>query len=75
MKPLRAFKRQWTNGGWRVRMAVVLMVFCLINWPLSLFTYAKQEQPVILSLSWAALAYGALGAMFAAETKEGQDSD
>lgn len=32
-----------------------LLVTVAVNWPLSLFTYASSEPPIVLSLSWAAL--------------------
>ena len=33
----------------------MLLVACLLLWPISCRTFAKDEQPVILSLSWFAI--------------------
>ena len=40
---------------WRRRAAAVLVVVSLIGWPLSAFTWAKDEPQFILGLSWLAI--------------------
>lgn len=39
----------------QIRLSTWLLVIALINWPLSHFTYASNEPPLVLSLSWAAI--------------------
>jgi len=39
----------------RLIAAWVLLVVCLIAWPVSCQTFAKEEPPAILSLSWIAI--------------------
>lgn len=57
-------KRKQPNG--EIIIAWCLFVGSLVGWPISALTIAKEEPPVILGLSWAALAYSALAALFAA---------
>lgn len=47
-------------------IAWVLLIGSLIGWPVTQLTIAQDEPPVILGLSWAALAYAAMAALFAA---------
>lgn len=44
----------------RVWFGVVLLVVSVVNWPLSILTYASSEPPVVLSLSWFAIIIEAL---------------
>jgi hypothetical protein len=39
----------------RVWAAWALLVACLVGWPVSCQTFAKEEPPAVLSLSWLAL--------------------
>jgi hypothetical protein len=36
----------WVNFSWG------LLVFCMIGWPISTFTFASDEPQAILGLSW-----------------------
>jgi len=40
---------------WRRRIAGAGVLVTLILWPVSMFTFASEEPPAILSLSWLAL--------------------
>jgi len=40
---------------WRRRLAGVAVLTTLVLWPVSMFTFASTEPPVVLSLSWLAL--------------------
>lgn len=41
---------------WRVRAAWVLLAVAVVGWPVSALTFAKGEPPVVLGLSWLAIA-------------------
>jgi hypothetical protein len=43
------------NPKWRRRAALVLVVVSLIGWPVSAFTFAKEEPKTVLALSWIAI--------------------
>ena len=59
----------------KVWLSWVLLVTTLIFWPVSLFTFAKDEPPFILSLSWLALTLTALDTLFTAYVSKKQDDD
>ena len=40
---------------WRRRAAVVGVIVIAVLWPLSMVTFAKDEPPTVISLSWLAL--------------------
>lgn len=63
-----------TQTGRRVRvlLGVLLEIVVVINWPLSLFTYASTEPPIVLSLSWAALVIEGLTLITASQAFEEQ---
>lgn len=54
------------------KIAWVLLVGSFIGWPVTQLTIARDEPPVILGLSWAALAYSASAALFAARGSNGK---
>jgi uncharacterized membrane protein YfcA len=39
----------------RRALAIILLVACVVCWPLSMIWWAKSEPPFVLSLSWLAL--------------------
>jgi hypothetical protein len=47
----------------------------LIAWPTSLFTFAKDEPPVVLSLSWIALLIEAFSLLTASQVHEETGTD
>jgi hypothetical protein len=61
-----------TGRKLRVLLGILIEVAVLINWPLSMFTYAATEPPVVLSLSWAALAIEGLTLITASQAFEEQ---
>lgn len=56
-------------------MATVMLVFCAINAPLSMFTYAKDEPITVLLLSWGAMIWTSIDILFTAQVKEDNDND
>jgi hypothetical protein len=58
---------------WRVRAAWVLLVACLLGWPISMVTFAKDEPPAILALSWLAVAITALDVVSTQTVREKQE--
>lgn len=48
------------NPKVRVKAAWILFILCILGWPISALTWAKEEPPFILGLSWMALAITAL---------------
>jgi hypothetical protein len=59
----------------RVRVAIgwVLFISSAIAWPVSMLTWASQEQPTILSLSWIAVILEALNLLTAQELVKRSD--
>lgn len=49
------------------RLSIGMLVVSVVGWPISMFTFAKDEFPVTLGLSWLALIYSALTAILVAE--------
>lgn len=56
-----------------IALAWVLLIFSLIGWPTSILWWATSEPPAILSLSWLALVYGAVGTIFTAKVNRKVD--
>jgi hypothetical protein len=65
--------------GLKVRIYVgsawVLLVGGLIGWPLSQLTFASDEPPVILGLSWLAIIVASLGTLVSADVRAEQEHD
>lgn len=57
----------------RVYVAWVLLVGSLILWPVSLFTFAKDEPKVVLSLSWFAITLTAWDVVNTSDVRKEQD--
>jgi hypothetical protein len=53
--------------------ALALLVGCVIGWPLSLVTFAKDEPPWVLSLSWLALILTALDLLATTDVRAVED--
>jgi hypothetical protein len=51
-------------------LAWVMLVACLLGWPVAALTFARGEPPVVLALSFLALAYEAFNAVQIAHDKE-----
>lgn len=56
----------------RIVIAWVLLVGSIIGWPLSLVTFAKDEPPFVLSLSWMAIALAAAELLTASQVHKEQ---
>jgi hypothetical protein len=62
---------------WRVRAAWALLVVCLVAWPATALTVAKDEPQFILGLSWTALILTSLDIVTSSDVRakqEGEDS-
>lgn len=57
----------------RIILAWVLLVGSLVGWPLSMFVWATEEPPFVLSLSWMAITLTALDILFTAQVQKKQD--
>lgn len=51
----------------------VVLVASVLGWPISAVTFAKDEPPAILGLSWFAIIYTAFGVLVTVEVKQGQE--
>jgi hypothetical protein len=58
---------------WRRRAALVLVVVSLIGWPLSAFTWARDEPQFILALSWLAITLTAVDVAATTDVRAEQD--
>lgn len=61
------------NPKYRVYGATVLFFLSVIGWPLSAFTFAKDEPPFILGLSWMAITLTALDILSTADVRAQED--
>lgn len=59
----------------RVKGAWVILACSLIGWPVSIFTFAKDEPVSVLSLSWLALSLTALDILATTDTRQNQEGD
>lgn len=59
----------------RTIAAWVLLVGSIVAWPVSHFTFAKDEAPVTLALSWFAIVLVALDLVTTSQVAERADSD
>lgn len=65
--------KKYPHKDWRAvrtTTAFVAIDAIIILWPLSLFTFAKDEPPFILSLSWMALLIEAFSLLTASQVHE-----
>jgi hypothetical protein len=63
------------NPRIRVRAAWVLLVLCVIGWPVSMFTFASSEPPAILSLSWGAMILTCLDIVSTQDVRKQQEGE
>lgn len=59
----------------RVRLAWFLLVASVLGWPLSALTFASEEPPTVLGLSWFAITLTALDVLFTADVRRNQEDD
>lgn len=57
----------------RVKAATWLLYTCTVGWPISMFTFAKNEPPTMLSLSWLALIVTCLILIATTDVREQQE--
>lgn len=62
-------RRARVIGSW------ILLTASLIGWPLSAFTWAKDEPQFILGLSWLAITLTALDLLTTSQVHEENDDD
>lgn len=65
--------QRYPHRDWRAvrtRIAWIVIDLVMVNWPLSIFTYAKGEPLVVLSLSWLALIIEAFSLLTASQVHE-----
>jgi hypothetical protein len=60
---------------WYVALGWALLILSLIGWPLTQFTIARDEPPVVLALSWLAIILTAVGIIVSAYVKRDQDGN
>lgn len=58
-----------TVTRWFIWLNAVILVLCLLGWPLSQLTFARHEPPFILGLSWMALILSSWGNLLTATVK------
>ena len=56
----------------RVWAAWALVVVCAVGWPLSAFTFAREEPQFILALSWIAILVTALDVVSTQDVRQKQ---
>lgn len=59
----------------RVYGAWVLLALCAVGWPLSLVTFAQNEPPFVLSLSWLALILTAVDILSTNDVRKQQEGE
>lgn len=59
----------------RRKGAGVLIIASLIGWPLSMFTFAKDEPPAVLGLSWFAITLTAVDVWATTDVRKEQEGD
>lgn len=59
----------------RFRFAVFLLVLSVVGWPISAMTFAREEPPTVLGLSWMAITITALDVLFTSDVRKEQEQD
>lgn len=70
--------KRYPHRDWRAARtfcAWVVIDLVAVNWPLSMFTYASEEPPLILSLSWLAILVEAASLLTASQVHEETGTD
>lgn len=50
-------------------------MICVVGWPVSMFTFAKNEPPAILSLSWGAMILTCLDIVSTQDVRKQQEDE
>lgn len=59
----------------RLRVAWVIIFISIVGWPLSMVTFATQEPPAILALSWLAITITALDVVSTSDVSAEQEKE
>lgn len=59
----------------RIVAAWVLLIGSIVCWPVSAVTWAKDEPPFVLGLSWLAIIIGAAELLTSSQVHRDQDND
>lgn len=54
---------------WYVRGAWVLLAVSMVGWPLTQFTIARHEPPLVLALSWLAILLTCIDVLISSHVK------
>lgn len=57
----------------RVRFAAILLTSSIVGWPVSAITFARDEPPTVLGLSWFAITVTCLDVLFTSQVHEKQE--
>lgn len=60
---------------WYIRTAWVLLAIALVGWPASQLTWAKDEPPFVLALSWLAIVLTCVDVLVTAHVKRDTEDD
>lgn len=60
---------------WRVRLAWLLLGGSLLGWPVSAFTFAREEPQVVLGLSWLAITLTAWDVVSTTDVRSKQEDE
>jgi cation transporter-like permease len=63
------------RAGARLALAWTTIVVCVLGWPVSAFTFARGEPPVILALSWVSPILTAMNLLLTVSVRNTQDED
>ncbi len=72
---MRGAASWWRKRPGRVKLALVLLAVSLVGWPVSAVTFARNEPPTVLGLSWLAITLTCLDVLFTSQVHEKQDRD
>jgi hypothetical protein len=53
--------------------AAIVLLLSIIGWPVSALTFARNEPPTVLGLSWLAITLTALDVLFTADVRVQQE--
>lgn len=65
----------WRKQAMRVKVAWIGLLLSLIMWPVSQFTFASSEPPVVLALSWLAICLVCVDIVINTKTLSKDDDD
>lgn len=66
--------RWWRSRPGRYKFALLLLTTSLAGWPISAFTFARNEPATVLALSWLAICYTSIDILMTAEVHDQQSN-